>query len=246
MARLFDDGSSQYLSVASAPVTDYPFTLSAWANSNDDTIAQYVLSLGDLSEPDDFFVVRFVGNQGGDPVEFLRVSSGSASNCQATSGYTANTWHHLCAVGSASNDVAMFIDGGNKGTSNDDRAANNWDGCRIGTSADSTPSSYMSGAIAHAAIWNAALTDAEVAALAAGADPRTIRPESLAAYWPLVRTDQDIVGGYDMTATNNPTWADGPGAEMGPARVHVGLGAEEEPTYHIPVVMHHLRQQGVA
>jgi hypothetical protein len=44
--------------------------------------------------------------------------------------------------------------------------------------------------------------------LAAGFSPLFVRPQSLVAYWPLIRdNDNDIVGGYDMTAYNTPTVA---------------------------------------
>ena len=46
--------------------------------------------------------------------------------------------------------------------------------------------------------------------LAAGYPPTKIRPWALVHYWPLMRTDQDLVGGYDLTAFNTPTWADHP------------------------------------
>ena len=42
------------------------------------------------------------------------------------------------------------------------------------------------GDLAEAAVWNVALTDAEVAALARGIHPFLIRPDALVAYWPIL------------------------------------------------------------
>jgi hypothetical protein len=79
----------------------------------------------------------------------------------------------------------------------------------------------MSGSIAEAAIWNVALTDAKVAILAAGFSPLFVDPQSLVAYWPLVRdTDDDVVGGYDMTAYNTPTVASHPPKIFYPVSPH--------------------------
>ncbi|MHC4316732.1 MAG: LamG domain-containing protein, partial [Planctomycetota bacterium] len=64
-----------------------------------------------------------------------------------------------------------------------------------------------SGKIAHGFIYNVVLTDAEILRLANGALPTEIRPESLVAYWPLIDNDKDIIGGYDMTPENSPTWS---------------------------------------
>ena len=77
-----------------------------------------------------------------------------------------------------------------------------------------TPIAMLFVVIAALLGWDAALTDDEVAALAAGHSPLLIRPASLVAYWPLGGLsgdhDRDIVGGYDLTAYNSPTWADHP------------------------------------
>jgi hypothetical protein len=58
----------------------------------------------------------------------------------------------------------------------------------------------MQGLIAEVGIWNVALTDDEVLALAKGFTPDQIRPQSLIAYLPLVRTNQDIKGNAWTTA----------------------------------------------
>jgi len=61
--------------------------------------------------------------------------------------------------------------------------------------------------LAEAGLWDAALTDAEVAILGVGYSPLFVRPQSLVAYWPLVRDAKDRVGGYDLTAGGGPVVA---------------------------------------
>jgi hypothetical protein len=65
----------------------------------------------------------------------------------------------------------------------------------------------FNGRIAHVAVWEVKLSDADFASLGSGADPRTIRPDQLLAYWPLLDSDGDVDwwGQYDLTAD-----ADGP------------------------------------
>jgi hypothetical protein len=59
------------------------------------------------------------------------------------------------------------------------------------------------------AVWNAALTDAEVAILATGFSPKKVRPQSLVFYAPLVREVRDLVGGVALSDTGT-TVADHP------------------------------------
>ena len=53
-----------------------------------------------------------------------------------------------------------------------------------------------------------ALTDAEAAILAAGYSPLFVRPQSIRAYWPLIRGSADRVGGFALTEHNAPTVED--------------------------------------
>jgi hypothetical protein len=64
---------------------------------------------------------------------------------------------------------------------------------------------YADGKIADAAIWNVALTAAEIASLAKGISPRLIRPQSLVFYAPLIRDLIDVKGGLALTNVNTAT-----------------------------------------
>jgi hypothetical protein len=61
---------------------------------------------------------------------------------------------------------------------------------------------HFSGDIAEAAIWAAALTAEEFAALAAGTSPLSIRPDALVNYYPIIgrhSPEIDLVGGNNLT-----------------------------------------------
>lgn len=69
---------------------------------------------------------------------------------------------------------------------------------------------FFNGTIAEVGIWNAALTDAEIASLAKGITCDKIRPQSLVFYAPLVRDLIDQKGGLAITNNNGATVANHP------------------------------------
>lgn len=207
MARSFDVGSSQYLEIDQAVVPNEPFTMAAWAYALDIDNHFSILFLGDKDSGSDYHVLRMRGGTVGDPIGAC-TNDGAAVWANTSSGFSANTWHHVAGVWSATNSRAAFLDGGSKGTNNTPKTVDGEDRVSIGRTGDSTPLYYHDGYVAEAAFWNVALTDAEIAILAAGFSPLFVRPQNLAAYYPLIRDeDQDRVGGYDLTAYNGPSIA---------------------------------------
>jgi hypothetical protein len=210
MARAFDDGSSQYLGVASAVVTAPPLTISAWFNSDDVTATQGILSICDASSTVIMWRLIAAGAAAGDNVKFVARDAAATGTAAATGAFTAGTWYHACGIEYATNSRAAFYNGGGKGTNVTNVAVSGVDRTGIGALYDLSPSNYMSGLIAEVTVWKAALTDREVKLLALGVPPWLIRRGSIAAYWPLQRQwfqDRDIGGrGYNMSPVNAPTW----------------------------------------
>jgi len=206
MARLFNRAAQEYLENTSFAALAEPLTLAAWFYSDNATAFQMILGVGDDSADKDW-TIQAAGNIAGDPIYAQSFTGGTPSEAVTTTGYSTNTWHHACGLFIAANSRAAFIDGGSKGTNAGNQVVNGIDTVRIGTAADQTIG-YFSGRIAEAAVWDVALADEEVASLAKGYSPLLIRPQSLIAYWPLVRDeDQDRVGGFDLTAINTPSIA---------------------------------------
>ncbi len=78
---------------------------------------------------------------------------------------------------------------------------------------DGAPTNAFDGFIGHGALWNVALSDAEIASLAnPGVSPLRMRRDSLVAYWPLngQSPEIDIVGRKDLTLFGAPTVAEEP------------------------------------
>ena len=235
MARLFDDGSNEYLEFAGTPpVTGFPLAMAAWFYSDNTALPQTLVSLGESGGTDYWIRIAAAGDTEGDPVH-AQIEGTNNGNAYTSTDYSANTWHHAIGVFAANDDVRAFIDGGSKGT--DDHGSGwegTWDRVAIGRLVRSSPLHYMSGRIAHAAIWDlsdwlgATASDkadeferVAVPALAAGYSPDFF-PLGLKAHYRLdeaVGTANafDHVGHYDMTAYNSPSVADHPGGLIFPS-----------------------------
>ena len=204
MARNFDDASSHGLSVASAPLTAYPFTMACWFNSDDATITQILMSICDSASANEEWSLRAAGAVAGDPIRFTSRTGGTNRNADTTVGYSTGAWTHACAVGVSATNRSVYINGGSVGTNVTSSTPTSLDTFSIGVSAISVPFGYMSGDIAEAAIWNVALAAEDVARLALALDPRMVRPQGLVAYWPLIgrySPEIDRRGGLGLTVS---------------------------------------------
>jgi len=233
VARLFDDGSSEYLQIDSTPVTAPPFTLACRAYLDADTNC-YAMWVGDKDAGDEWYGIGYSTAAN----DFYAISRNTAVGyASGTVGVSTGTWYHVTAVFAATNSRTIYTNGADKQTGTTAVTVSGADRIAIGRCADVSPLLYWSGMIAEAAIWSAALSDAEVAALAAGLRPTHIRPASLECYWPLLRTDQDLVGGYDMTAYNTPSWADHPPKIFYSFPPHLGVTAAAAPVAGQPMML---------
>ena len=207
MARLFDDASSQYLSNANAIVTAVPCSMAAWIYKDDAAAAGTILSVGASATTAQMLL--FYSSAEDVTARSISVLAGSASATSSGAG-SNNAWIHAAGVWRTSTSRDAYRDGVNKGSNATDITPLLLDRTFIGQSANSTGGVFMPGRIAEAAIWNVALSDADVAALAKGVCPLHVRPDGLVAYWPLIgRNDPepDFVGGYAMTLNAAPTQA---------------------------------------
>jgi len=203
VARLFDDASTQYLERSSCPIDGTPpYSIACWVHP-DAAIWHAAFSLSDGAALGSKLVVR--GDLAPPRVQYY--SKTSYVQFDAT---IIGSWNHLCAVEYAADSRALFLNGGSKSTDSTNATNVGFNQVNIGVRDSYGYNRHFSGPIALAAVWTAALTDAEAAILAHGTPPYLVRPTALAAYWPLLRTDQDLVGGYDLTPYNTPTWAPHP------------------------------------
>ena len=204
MAGSFASASSQFLSVDTPPVTAAPFTMACFFNVPDGA-TQALMSIGDKDDSTHYWSLQANMATAGDPLR-ASIQAGGSTYIDATGSITASTWTHGCLVEAASNSRTVYRDGGNSATNTTTREPAGAD--RIAIGARAAAALYCNGLIAEVGVWTAALDASEIAALAKGWKPDTIRPSALVFYAPLVRTlTRDLWGGLTLTNNNGVTVA---------------------------------------
>jgi len=209
MARLFDDGSSEYLIRAEVVHSATPMAMGCWFNTNDLSIHQCLMAISDEDAVSDYRSLQIVQTSGNLYVLDYRNGAGIA---ETTSGCSINNWHHACGIFASATDRRVLLDGDSKGTDNTNLTPINLDNTSIGIRVQSSNFWPMSGLIAEAVIWDlstwpgATNTDKAdnfekiLPSLAKGFSPLCY-PLGLVAYWPLIRGLNDKIGGYNLTAS---------------------------------------------
>ncbi len=203
MARLFDDTVPHRLEAdGTPPVTGFPFTFVTWAQLDDVADQGAVLSIGDKDVSNMVWTISYDGITGGDPIKG-QVVDGSQANFFTTTGLTVDTWHHGAFVEESATSHNILIDGGSKATSTSNKTPAGADRVSIGRLARSAGGADHSGLIGPVAIYDVALTDADVASLAAGVNPKRYKRGNLVALWPIngQSPEPDIIGGFSLTVT---------------------------------------------
>ena len=191
--------TANYLTIPSAIISAYPFTIAAWGNTSNNTEYNTLVNISDATVSA-YHGLTFDGVAAGDPIQAYSGNGSVNGVARTTTGYSINTWAHGCGVFNASNSRSAFINGGGKGTNTTNITPSGMNRTSIGVFRATNRYDPFQGSIAEVGIWNVALTDDEVLALAKGFTPDQIRPQSLIAYLPLVRTNQDVKGTAWTTA----------------------------------------------
>lgn len=198
------NGTTGVYEVSSAVVTALPITLACWFNADSAAVSGSMLAVS-TSGGTGRVTITAAGTVAGDPVQAGTVTSGgTATSVNTTTGYTVGTWHHACAVFASSTSRTVYIDGGSSATDTTSVNATGMNRTNIGARYSGTLGSYFDGKIAEAAVWNVALTAAEVASLAKGFSPIQVNPQGLIFYVPLINNVVDLRGGVTLTPTGSP------------------------------------------
>ena len=248
MSRLFDDAASEYLERDSAVISGVPFSMACWFYADEGTLNKEAMSVSNKDVSNHYHRLRI---HSAENVRARSQQGGNDHQAISTTTFTLNTWNHACGVWTSRNNRAAFLNGGGKGTDTGDAVPANLDRTSIGRIGDSTPGEHMSGRIAEAAIWNVALTDSEVQALASGVSPLRVRVASLQAYWPLfaITGDAPDYSGGANTLTDNNTVGIADHAPVGPMFAFPSgwqgafNAAAAAGGLNIPVAMHAYRQR---
>lgn len=197
MAYNFVRANNQYISNSFSGISVYPITFSAWVYATNDTVAMTIMTWMQEATTQGFRTL-LAGQAAGD---LIRGNLLTATNyiASTTTGFSINTWHHVCFVCSSSTSRTIYKDGGSSGTNTVNATPTSLTRFFIGTNGPDIFDGYIS----DVAIWSAALNIDEVVSLSKGFSAKRIRPQSLEYYAPLVRNLYEY--NSSITLTNNNT-----------------------------------------
>ena len=229
------NGDADGIEIDTAVVTTTPITMACWFKDDINTAEHLLVGLSDEATTTYYVIMEAAGHVAGDPIIGGVKQGGSLAYAQTTTGFTAGKWHHACFVQSATDARAVYIDGGSKGTSTAIRELANLDNTTIGILHYTSYIIPIDGSITEVAIWNVALTDAEVALLASARIkglPLQIRPANLVLYLPM--DENPLIKGInnmqfdDYSGKGN----DGTGIDVDGDSLTIGENILSYPDYH--------------
>lgn len=199
MAYNFVRANSQYISSSFSDVAVYPVTFSSWAYATSDTVAMTIMAWMQNATTQGFRTL-FAGQAAGDPVRGNLLTTVN-NLAQTTTGFTINTWHHVCFVCLSSTSRTIYRDAGSSGISTANATPTNLARLTIGSNLVEGFDGYIS----DAALWSAALDISEITSLSKGFSAKRIRPQSLEYYVPLVRNLYEYSSNTALTNNNTAT-----------------------------------------
>jgi hypothetical protein len=219
-ARTFTAASSQSVRGAEAIAATLTGTVTAagWFRPNAGTGGKTLWSVGDTAGDNNYYRLAYDEGAGALDAE-ARGTSGT--NSQATvSGITEDVWHHAAGVWTPSVSMLVYIDGALGDTRGLLNPPTGLDEMAFGVLRRSGFAQYMDGALACWGLWREALSGEEIAALARGTHPTTIRPTGLIDAWELdsVGPAVGVVRGTVLTAYGGGGLLPRPAHLQGPPR----------------------------
>lgn len=206
MAYDFVRASSQSITSTTSPISSITAgTLAMWVNTKNDGITENILSMtkADALQGAGIYLLAF-SNQ----VRGIWYIDPSYPQPVATTGHTIDTWQHQCTRQSNLSSRDAYLNGGNKGSNTTTLSAAiavERIALGAGWNTSNVLTNFLGGRLAEAAIWSAALDEAEINSLAKGFTPTRVRPQSLVFYAPLVRNIADYRSATALTNNNAAT-----------------------------------------
>ena len=178
MARTFN-GTSQRLWRGSAVALQPPLTLAVWVHPSRSSAYEDVLGLCNASESHSG---HFLQLRGPDGVRAAAVTAqqGTFAIARSNAAYALGQWQHVAGVFSAADRRRVYLNGQPGAEDTVAKTPGGLDRTTVAAwESSGGVTAYFAGGTAEAAIWDVALTDAEILALAQGDSPLLVRPEGL-------------------------------------------------------------------
>lgn len=206
MAYSFN-GTSQYISGGSAPVSVTPLTMAAFVRREDGNVNTFVCV--ENADNSDGFKQGFFSNT----VFGMAISANNGAFSQSpASSFPLSTTIHAATVFVSSTSRTTYADGASGSVNAASRTPGTLDRFKIAAqgSTGGSVGGFWNGLVSEVALWSVALTAAEVVSLSKGFRPYRVRPQSLVLYAPLVRNLQDLSRAITLTNNNSATVANHP------------------------------------
>lgn len=168
-------------------ITAFGFTMSIWVKIPSSQVNLFIMTVADQARGTgtiDMFMAPN-GNQPG-------VQTFDGTNQPQAFGGSINdgAWHHIAGQFTSGSSFAIFVDGTKTSPGANSSAPTGMDTLTVGGHYSSgVMGAFINADLAHAAVWNVALADAECVALSKGVNPTSIHVLNLQAYYPLYGLD---------------------------------------------------------
>ena len=196
--------TDNYYSRVDGTITADPVTLACWFYPTALTAEMTLIALSPNSASNGY-ALKCMGAVAGDPIYAQKdlVTTGNAVALGPDG--TANVWYHAAGVFTSTLSRKAYFNG----TAGAEETTEVVDGTiayqAVGVTCRSTIENPIVGYVAEAAVWNVALTDADILELAGGKSALLVKPDNLIRYWPLlgILNDEPDYSGLekDMTLT---------------------------------------------
>ena len=211
MAYGFTAASSQSLNTTSTPVSGVPVTLACWVKCDTlPSVQTCIFGIGVNTTVNITYITLELLSTNRPQATHRSVTTGSSS--ATTGSIVAGQWFHVCGV-FETNLLRTVYWNGDASTANT-TIVTPFTATRIQIArrpnTNATGAAFLTGNVAEAAVWNAALTQPEIASLAKGMTCDKVNPQSLVFYAPLVRDLIDQKGGLTITNNNGATVSNNP------------------------------------
>lgn len=208
MGLLFN-GTTQYVTVASCPVTVTPLTLACWVNQPVIATNTVFFCMGS-SIGGDFSSFQISINSAHVDAETSNASGSTDTIAASTVTNVISTTYHICAVFTSTTGRTIYVNGGNAVTDATSSlpTSGSLNTTVIGGQIQGTVGNFVNANIYFPSIWNAALTATDITSLSLGISPRKIQPSHLVSYTRLTGSaspQQDIMRSTGYTLTASPT-----------------------------------------
>jgi hypothetical protein len=197
LASLEFNGSTDKILATTTPVSAAPFSVCAKVNK-DVTTDQAWFTISDVSAGSNFWTSRLKSDN---THEFHVRAGATQPTIDATASYAVDTWHSVCVVEASSTSHVVYLDGANSASSATDTAPAGIDHIVIGLLKTNAESAFFDGDIMDFAVWNRALTAAEIDIYHKFSG--SCLKSGLVNYTKMIRDVQDVARGiaWDVTGT---------------------------------------------